>query len=817
MDSSSTERPKLQKIRSNSSSIQRRRRPSRTISKYGSIVEESDSLHNYPNLNNNSRVSAVDDDDDDDDEDDSDENDKEGFRYKSNTFDHSDEDGEFASHRLHTRQHSNDHLSLTSTEHELTLKDKQEAMNKQHPFGLPLWKPALYKKSRSVVRKANSALHSAPSSASEHFLNPGNLLWLVLFGWWLALTVFLASLPITLLDHSYGLVLRELSSYLLWPFGRYVERLVEIKPSIMSDLQRENSVGQSSILIDDDDEFEECEEHGLLERRHNMNTRKRYNWFHAIYETIKLGPAACLYYFIFYTIIAPLLLLVSAICWLCVVTVPMAKLNYILVRHLRRHPLSLRFHSKPSILTSTHQQPTVILLCTYQAFGWQYYKYTYNGINIIFINLIPLVFFVIFDDYVLKPRFPDSLMTSPQLIFGLSLTSVIPLSYFIGMGVSSVSAQSSMGLGAVINATFGSVIEIILYAAALMGGKSALVEGSLIGSILAGVLLMPGFSMISGAVKRKEQKFNAKSAGVTSTMLIMAIIGALSPTLFYQFFGSFELHCTGCPESIEINGSIACSHCYYDQMDPSEDPVYQKSVKPFMWICAAILPSAYVIGLIFSLHTHADMVWKSPASKSHDMASTAITHSERIYPIHIIHPSQHQEHQLDEHTPLNSHNTTTQPVLIAVNPDTRPTDNSATNNPPLAFIHAKEPEEEEEEEAAAGHDSPNWTKMMSYSVLFSCTLLYSIIAEILVQTVDDVMENATIDERFLGLTLFALVPNITEFTNAISFALYGNIVLSMEIGSAYALQVCLLQIPVMVAFSLWYNWGKEEIQKFTFK
>ena len=27
---------------------------------------------------------------------------------------------------------------------------------------------------------------------------------------------------------------------------------------------------------------------------------------------------------------------------------------------------------------------------------------------------------------------------------------------------------------------------------------------------------------------------------------------------------------------------------------------------------------------------------------------------------------------------------------------------------------------------------------------------------------------------------------------------------SMEIGSAYALQVCLLQIPVMVAFSAWY-------------
>lgn len=76
--------------------------------------------------------------------------------------------------------------------------------------------------------------------------------------------------------------------------------------------------------------------------------------------------------------------------------------------------------------------------------------------------------------------------------------------------------------------------------------------------------------------------------------------------------------------------------------------------------------------------------------------------------------------------------------------------------------------------------------------------------------------------------------------NAISFALYGNIVLrqvgektkrgivdlgangcalscSMEIGSSYSLQVCLLQIPSMVAFSYWLNYGKEELAQYTFR
>lgn len=49
--------------------------------------------------------------------------------------------------------------------------------------------------------------------------------------------------------------------------------------------------------------------------------------------------------------------------------------------------------------------------------------------------------------------------------------------------------------------------------------------------------------------------------------------------------------------------------------------------------------------------------------------------------------------------------------------------------------------------------------------------------EILVDVVDVVLKGSGIDEKFLGITLFALVPNTTEFMNAISFALHGNIAL----------------------------------------
>ena len=105
------------------------------------------------------------------------------------------------------------------------------------------------------------------------------------------------------------------------------------------------------------------------------------------------------------------------------------------------------------------------------------------------------------------------------------------------------------------------------------------------------------------------------------------------------------------------------------------------------------------------------------------------------------------------------------------------------------------------EVAAGGHDAPNWSRTKSSVILLTATIAYAIVAEVLVDTVDVVLDSVDIDEKFLGITLFALVPNTTEFLNGISFAMNGNIALSMEIGSAYALQVCLLQIPALVLFS----------------
>lgn len=838
----------------------------------------------------------------------------------------------------------------------MTLKDRQSLINVAHPFGLPIWKPALYRKERSVTRNADAALHSVPSAQAERHLLPANIFWAVAFGWWMALICVAISAILYLIplggDHYSSLVF-GLGWYLAWPFGKYVEGDLEedvkvedeeggqqgrrfssasegtirgLPPSQPLPAEGSNAAGDNSLphhthsvsWISDSDHLEPAEDTGLLRPIKSYGATAPFGSADSspvmrakgLPSPDILGMIA--FWLFLITVIAPILLIVCLLCWALVVTVPMAKLLWALLKHLFTKAKQIRFCAAPpavvvaqvpvipeneiaypqplprpqfsvkhprlsvgQVAPSGHPRSTV-LLCTYRAAGLQYLKYTVGGVNIIFVNLLPVVFFVIIDGLVLlrivegleeegkHVPFLLAVIANKGLIFVMSLLSVIPLSYFIGMAVASISAQSSIGMGAVINATFGSIIEIILYGIALTQGKGLLVEGSIVGSLLAGVLLMPGMSMCSMAFRRKEQKFNAKSAGVTSMMLIMAIIGALAPTLFYQTYGNVQLVCTGCPSNrTPENAPWVCTHCYYRRPNPVSDPFYQSTVKKLMFICAGILLFSYLVGLWFSLRTHASQIWQNPQqlllhgelpahgrtasqkpnaqqqlracsvqrkpshtggiagnvdySRSPALSHTGTTRNgppsptiRRVSQAPGFPPIMDSVDQAVKQTGLNNlqlGSTLTQEELqrVVAAATVSALRHQETHGHAQAGSRPRSTSVAADDHSAHGHDAPSWSRMTSASVLLVSTALFAIIADILVDVVDVILKGSSIDLKFLGITLFALVPNTTEFMNAISFALNGNIALSMEIGSAYALQVCLLQIPAMVAFSAWYD------------
>ena len=452
-----------------------------------------------------------------------------------------------------------------------TLKDRQNAINETHPFGIRIWKPALYQKNRSIEKTAEGDIHSSPGGRVSSWLWMFNILWTILFGWWLAIAAVLGALTCFLFGFApaaadYGRVFWGLSLYLFYPFGQFI-KLEQDEAYAEEDEGEGRSITeyeqwQNGDLEDGRLFFGPLSSRSLIGRRRSMDSvdendsllgRSRRG------DDPKTGPknrrarlfgrgqwtiGRVIFFVFFYFLLAPLLLLASGICWFLVFWIPMGKVSLLLFYHLRRHPLALSFNADSTYSRDGSAQSSSVLLCTYRAVGWKYWKYTVDGTNIFLINLIGVVLFAIFDYWVLNIALGlDSWIVAPGLVFALALFSIIPLAYFIGQAVASISAQSSMGVGAAINAFFSTIVEVFLYCVALDQGKGQLVEGSIIGSIFAGILFLPGLSMCFGAIKRKTQRFNVKSAGVTSTMLLFAVIAAFGPTLFYQIYGSVSRIC----------------------------------------------------------------------------------------------------------------------------------------------------------------------------------------------------------------------------------------------------------------------------------
>ncbi|KAK0723313.1 Sodium/calcium exchanger protein-domain-containing protein [Lasiosphaeria miniovina] len=819
-----------------------------------------------------------------------------------------------------------------------TLKDRQQAINETHPFGIRLWKPALYKKDRSVQKTAEGDIHSSPGGRVSRWLLLFNLLWTLGFGWWMALIAFVGAVICFLFaaapsGREYGRVLWGLAGYLFYPFGKFV-RLEQQEAYLDEDQGEGRSISEYEQWQSGDLEYgrlffgpdtgrsivgrsrrsldsEPDETESLLGRgRGGVSDPDLPRMKRRLFGRGQWNIGRVVFFVFFYFLIMPSLFITSILCYFLVFWIPMGKVTMLLLDHLRRHPLALSFDSDIASARHPAAPQSSILVCTYRAVGLKYWKYTIDGTNVFLINLMAIVVFVIFDWVVLEGILHvENFLTSPAFLFVGGLASIIPLAYFIGQAVASISAQSSMGLGAAINAFFSTLVEVFLYCVALKQGKGQLVEGSIVGSIFAGILFLPGISMCCGAIKRKTQRFNSKSAGVTSTMLLFAVIGAFGPTLFYQIYGTHELTCQDCigfDRPTRGGQSRDCRRCYFSQTPTLNDRFYIEAVRPYCYMAAGMLFLSYIIGLWFTLRTHAAVIWNTDADeKKHEdgmtphiparasaHASLGDTTSVDIRDSHLYkrilgqslrqvghNPRPEEQTRHNSSIPVGPangslHITPPKPTGygadnigtginipgfsdaendnlvhqvaeiaataatvaarnvqgprrtsahgISVSTPAQPSA-SGSRSAPIRSATFLDHEDAGEFVGASGgghggHDAPNWSRLKSSIILMGATVLYAAVAEILVDTVDVVLESFEIDEKFLGITLFALVPNTTEFLNAISFAMNGNIALSMEIGSAYALQVCLLQIPALVLFSAIYplDIPVEDLARYTF-
>ena len=121
---------------------------------------------------------------------------------------------------------------------------------------------------------------------------------------------------------------------------------------------------------------------------------------------------------------------------------------------------------------------------------------------------------------------------SDVMLFVFSSLAIVPLAGVMGKSTDTIACYCGQKVGGLLNATFGNATELIIAFVAMKEGLFDVVKASLAGSVIGNILLVLGLSMLIGGLKYKTQSFNKSSINMTSSMLLLAVLGLSIPAIF---------------------------------------------------------------------------------------------------------------------------------------------------------------------------------------------------------------------------------------------------------------------------------------------
>ena len=117
------------------------------------------------------------------------------------------------------------------------------------------------------------------------------------------------------------------------------------------------------------------------------------------------------------------------------------------------------------------------------------------------------------------------------LLFVLSVLAIVPLAALLSQATESVAAKTGDTIGGLLNATLGNLTELVIALTALRSGQYLLVKASIAGAIVTNSLFMLGASFLLGGLRYHTQEFNRVSARLQASLLFLATIALLIPSV----------------------------------------------------------------------------------------------------------------------------------------------------------------------------------------------------------------------------------------------------------------------------------------------
>ena len=121
-------------------------------------------------------------------------------------------------------------------------------------------------------------------------------------------------------------------------------------------------------------------------------------------------------------------------------------------------------------------------------------------------------------------------------MFFAAAIAIVPIAAMIVRATEQLATRTGDAIGGLLNATFGNAPELIIAIVALQAGLLDMVRASLIGAILANLLLALGLAFLLGGVRFHDQDYNPGAARMYGSMMLIAVVSLSLPSAFSRFF-----------------------------------------------------------------------------------------------------------------------------------------------------------------------------------------------------------------------------------------------------------------------------------------
>lgn len=123
----------------------------------------------------------------------------------------------------------------------------------------------------------------------------------------------------------------------------------------------------------------------------------------------------------------------------------------------------------------------------------------------------------------------EAIKVNPAIVFATNAVAIIPLAGMLTHATENVAARLGDTLGALLNVSFGNAVELIIFIIALVKNEIRIVQASILGSILANLLLILGMAILLGGLRYREQVYNSTVTQMSACLLSLSVMSLLLP------------------------------------------------------------------------------------------------------------------------------------------------------------------------------------------------------------------------------------------------------------------------------------------------